>query len=72
MGMILVPSILPYMPPSVELLGPITPFQTWTHDPQFSYQIDASRLVHNSHLVKNNNRHNGPAAKAAETENVNN
>ena len=38
----MIPSILCYLPPSVELLGPMTlRFQTRTHDPQFSNQIDA-------------------------------
>ena len=34
------------VPPSVKLLGPVTPsFQPRTHDPPFSNQIDASGLV---------------------------
>jgi len=37
------PLILCNVPSSVELLGPTTPsFQTRTHDPQFSNNIDAS------------------------------
>src|SRR6218665_3713225 len=43
----MIPSILCYVPPSVEPLGPTTPtsFQTRTHDPQFSNQIDTSALT---------------------------
>ena len=46
----MISSILGYVPLSVELLGPMTPpapsFQTRTHNPQFSNQIDASALRH--------------------------
>ena len=39
----MIPSILCYVPSSGEILGPMTPrFPTWTHDPPFSKQIDAS------------------------------
>jgi len=35
-----------YVPPSVELLGPMTPSsQIWIHDPQISNQIDASGVI---------------------------
>src|SRR6218665_4050105 len=41
----MIPSILCYVPPSVELLGFMTRrFETRTHDPQFSNQIDAPGL----------------------------
>jgi len=37
----MIPSIMCYVPPSVELLGPATTsFQTRIHDPQISNQID--------------------------------
>src|SRR6218665_1220750 len=40
------PSILSYVPQYVERLVPTTPsFQTGTHDPHFSNQIDASSLT---------------------------
>src|SRR6218665_3766167 len=40
------PSIQCYVPQSVERLVPTTPsFQTRTHDPPFSNQIDASSLT---------------------------
>ena len=43
----MVPSIMCYVPPFVELLGLMTPsFQTWILDPQMSNQIHASALPH--------------------------
>ena len=44
----MIPSIMCYVPPSVELLEPTTPsFQTQIHTPQISNQTDAS----GSHLL---------------------
>jgi len=42
----MIPSIMCYVPPTVEPLGPTTTsFQTRIHDPQISNQIDAPELI---------------------------
>jgi len=48
----MIPSIMCYGPPSVELLGPTIPhFQTRLHDPQISNQIDASAIGYVSRYI---------------------
>src|SRR6218665_377316 len=49
----MIPSILCYGPPAVELLEPRFPsFQTRTHEPQFSKQIDATAVKDVTHVAK--------------------